>query len=156
MVRQRLTKGSILEIKVENGKYCYAQILEKSGFAFFDYHSENKLKDFSVLENAPILFIISVYNDVVTKGHWLIVGKIPIRHDLMLEPMKFIQDALNLSKFQLYNPNTGEISPATKDECKGLECASVWEAFSVEERLNDHYAGRLNKHRQADLEIFEK
>ena len=35
MKRQRITKGSILQIPVED-YYCYAQILEKANYAFFN------------------------------------------------------------------------------------------------------------------------
>jgi hypothetical protein len=155
MAKQKLIKGSVLEIEIDIKKYCYAQILEKSGFAFFDYESKEKLSDFSILQSTPILFILAVYNDAVSKGRWLIVGKMAIREDLKLEPMKFIQDALNPNKFELYNPNTGEISLSSKEECKGLECAAVWEAYAVEQRIRDYYSGNINFHRQEDLKIFE-
>jgi hypothetical protein len=59
--------------------------------------------------------------------------------------MEFIQNTLDPSKFSLYDPNTGEMTPATKEQCIGLECAAVWEAEHVVDRINDHYAGRKNK-----------
>jgi hypothetical protein len=36
-------------------------------------------------------------------------------------------------------------SPATPDECKGLECAAVWDPIHVEERLQDVRDGRPNQ-----------
>lgn len=59
--------------------------------------------------------------------------------------MKFIQDVLNPEKFELYDPNNGEIIPATKEQIQGLECAAVWEAEHVESRIIDYYEGRPNK-----------
>ena len=145
MVRQRITEGAILEINIEGEYFVYAQILSKGlGYAFFDFKSSKKIIDFSTLLNCKVLFIITVYNDVVTKGIWLKVGKLPIRNDLILQPMKFIQDSLNSNKFELYNPNTGEITRATREQCKGLECAAVWEANHVVDRIRDYYLGVSN------------
>ena len=144
MARQRITEGAILEIKIEGQYYVYAQIVSEADCAFFNYKSTVKLKDFSVLENANVLFIIAVYDDVITQGKWLKVGKSNIREDLKNKPMKFIQDPINQNNFELYNPNTGEISKATKEQCIGLECAAVWEANHVEDRIRDYYLGIPN------------
>jgi Immunity protein 26 len=152
--RQRVTEGAILEINIENQYYTYAQILTESDCAFFDFKSTEQLKDFSILEKSNILFIVAVYSYIINQGMWIKVGKIDIRNDLKVKPMKFIQDALNPTKFRLYNPNSGEMIPATKDECKGLEVAAVYRAEHIELRISDYYAGRVNLDRQKDLDIF--
>ena len=143
MKRQKITIGSILEISIEKKYYVYAQILQE-GYAFFDFKSDKKLKDFSPLLQAKILFIINVDSYVVNKGFWMKVGKLPIRQDLKKLPLKFIKDELNPKHFELYNPNTGEISNATKDQCKGLERAASWANNHVEDRIRDHYLKRPN------------
>lgn len=139
MRRQRRTPGSIVEINISGG-ICYAQILDKT-LVVFDYKAEKSLSDneLIVLMSAPVLFFVTVYNDVITKGQWLKVGNLPIREEFRSVPMKFIQDALKPERFELYDPNTGEIKPSTYEECKDLECAAVWEALHVEERLRDYY-----------------
>lgn len=140
MKRQRITEGAILEINIEKDYYVYAQILVKGlGGAFFDYRSKQHLTALDELLKCEILFIVMVYNDVITQGKWIKVGKLPIRKGLLVQPMKFIQDSTNPDKFELYNPNNGEIVNATKAECVGLERASVWEANHVEDRIRDHY-----------------
>lgn len=144
MKRQRITIGSILEINIEGKYYVYAQILGKAAYAFFDYKSSEKLTDFSNLQKTPILFIIAVYNDVITSGYWPKVGKIEIRENLRVQPMQFIQDPIKPDNFSLYNPNSGEIVPTTRDKIKGLERAAVWEASHVEERIRDYYSGVPN------------
>lgn len=155
MAKQRITQESILEINIENQYYTYAQILKNGlGYAFFDFKSNERLTDFSILNTKKVLFIIMVYNDVVTQGKWLKVGKLPIREDLIEQPFKYIQDVLNPNNFELYNPNTGKIIKATKDQCRGLECAAVYEAFHVEERIRDHFNGKVNIDRQKDLDLF--
>ena len=144
MVRQRITEGAILEINIENQYYVYAQILGKSGYAFFDYKTKEKLVDFSVLKSAPVLFVVGVYNDVITQGRWLKVSKMNVKEDLKNQPMQFIQDRCNPQKIKLYNPNTGEITPTTRDKAIGLERAAVWDAHHVEDRIRDYYLGVPN------------
>lgn len=141
--RQRITPGAVLEI-VLNGKYYYAQILKSKGCAFFDFKSEKPINNHSILNDVNILFILRVYDDVITKGRWIKVGKLDIRDELQTEPFKFIQDSLNPKSFELYNPNTGEIIPATREQVEGLECAAVWEAEHVEDRIRDYYDGKPN------------
>ena len=144
MTKQRITLGSIIELNIHDQYFCYAQILTEADCAFFDYKSIERLKDLSILEKADILFIVAVYNDVITQGRWMKVGKLEIRQSLKNKPMKFIQDSLNHAKFEFYNPNNGEITPATRKQCVGLEYAAVWEASHIEDRIRDHYEGKRN------------
>lgn len=153
--RQKIVKGAILEINIENRYYTYAQILGGAVYAFFDYKTEQKLIDFSILENKPILFIVGVYDDVIITGHWLIVHKMDVRDDLKVLPMQFIQDALNPERFEIYNPNTGDITPAKKNECRGLERAAVWEANHVEDRIRDYYDAVPCIWLEEDRELFK-
>ena len=141
--RQRRTIKSIVEIDLKNGYFTYGQILE-AGIAFFDYRTSTRLLDFKVLVDMPILFVIEVYDHVITKGQFLKVGKLDIRDELDPPPNKFIHDEMNGS-FELYNPITGEITSSTKDEVRGLECSSVWESEHVEERIKDYYTGKKNR-----------
>ena len=154
MKRQKITIGSILEISIENSYYVYAQILGKASYVFFNLKSSEKLINLEILKNAKILFINAVYNDVVNSGRWLKVGKISIREDLKTFPLKFIHWPHDKIKWGIYDPNTGEIRNSTKEECKGLEVAAVYEAEHIEERLSDYFAGRINLDRQKDLDVF--
>jgi Immunity protein 26 len=145
MKRQRRTVGAIVRIEIGDGCYCYAQILDK-GIAYFDLKTKDTLenKELNKLLDCSVLFFGSVYNDVITRGRWLKVGKLPIRDEFTTLPMKFIHDDLKPGSFELYDPNTGEITPSTYDECKSLECAAVWEGSHVEDRLRDHFNGTTN------------
>lgn len=68
MKRQQRTVGAILRIDLKDGYYNYAQILE-FGVAFFDIHvKESELESLDILLEKSILFIVEVYNDVITKG----------------------------------------------------------------------------------------
>ena len=143
MKKQRRIPGSILEIQLEDKSLSYAQVL-KMGVAFFDLNAKDSLTDLNIIPEKPVLFIIEIYDHIITKGRWKIVGNLPIRPDLINPPLKFIQHQLNPDKFELYDPISGDSYPATRDECIGLERAAVWEAEHVEERLIDHYNNREN------------
>jgi len=145
MKRQKITEGSIVEISINNEYYVYAQILNKGlGYAFFDFRSKEKLKNLEILTGCSVLFIVSIYAHVITQGEWLKIGKLPIRKDLETLPFKFIQDRHNSKYLRLYNPNTGEISKASKMDCVNLERAAVWDSNHVEDRIRDYYLGVPN------------
>ena len=153
MKRQQETVGSIVQIHINDEFYVYAQILPHGLLAFFDYKSDTELSDLNVLKNAKILFITSVYKYVITKGIWSKVGKIPIREDLQVLPLRFVYDRIS-EKIFTYNPETGETAPTTIDVAKKLERAAVWDDKQIEERIKNHYDGVPCKWLQETFELF--
>lgn len=140
MKRQQMTIGAILEIRINSDYFVYAQIIPTRVCAFFDFRTAEPLKDLNILLSKPILYILAVYNDVITRGEWLKVGKLPVREDLMTRPYTYIWDMIG-KRYELYNPNTGKITPSTKEECRGLEVTAVWDRHHVEDRIRDYYNG---------------
>lgn len=136
--RQRIVIGSIVEIPIDGNYFVYAQILYDGGYAFFDYRSSESISDLSVLEHTSVLFIVAVYDYVIHKNIWRIVGKLPVREKLRAQPMEYIYDRIT-DRFSLYNPNTGKIIPTTKDKARGLERAAVWGDNHIEDRIRDYY-----------------
>lgn len=142
MKRQRRTLGAIYEVPLEGGKYyAYAQELLMNQSAFFDCYFTERITDLNVLQNCKIAFIIGVYNDIITKGIWPKVGKMPIRDELQMPPNKYVHDILKPGTFLLYNTMTGEMTPSTKEEVRGLEAAAAWDVNHVEDRLMAHFFG---------------
>ena len=138
--RQKITIGSVLEIPIDGKYYVYAQILPHSECVFFNFKSKSPLVDYRVLNDTPILFVLGVYNYVITKGLWKKVGKLPIREELNTLPLAYMYDRFT-NKFCLYNNNTGEITPSTKEAVRGLERAAVWGENHVVDRIRDYYNG---------------
>ncbi len=156
MKRQKRTIGSILEIPID-GKYYYGQILPFCLTVIFDFVSDTPIKDFRVLETAPVLYKITIYRQVVTCGEWLKVGKLPLREDFKIPPMKYIYDRFK-NTYELYNTGTGEITPCSKEEARGLEICAVWDSNHVVDRIKGHYSGNpyiLNEERIAFPENYE-
>ncbi len=95
----------------------------------------------------PLLFKLWIYRDVVSKGYWIKFGTADVRPDIALEDQYYKQDPisgglyLHHSKFS----DTDYERPASLHECEGLECAAVWEAGYVEERLQAYYSGGDDK-----------
>ena len=141
-MRQQRTLGAIVEILFEPGKKAYARILGEASFAFYDYVNTGKDVELAALIARPILFIVAVYNEAVTRGRWVKIGRLPLEPELQQLPLKFIQDALDETTFSLYD--NGTIRSATKADCVGLERAAVWEPEHVESRIADFYRGKAN------------
>ena len=143
LMRQQRTVGAIVEIPFEPGKKSYARILGEASFAFYDYINTGEDIILTDLIARPILFVVAVYNDAVTRGRWKKIGRIPLEPQLQKLPLKFIQDSLDKNSFSIYD--NGIIRPASKEECVGLEREAVWEPEHMESRIADHYSGKPNK-----------
>ncbi|CAM4121212.1 Immunity protein 26 [Pedobacter westerhofensis] len=143
MIKQNRVIGDFLEIKLPNGKLAYARVLDKASVAIYNVINKKAL-DISEVMKHDMLFTVAVYKDVIVDGRWRKIGNRPLEEGLKKLPMKFIQDELSPDFFELYNPNNGDIIPAKKEDCIGLERASVWEAENVEERIVDHFNGKSN------------
>jgi hypothetical protein len=134
--------GDIVRIPLGDGTHTYARVLPHASFAFYDSRVNEDLAVEEVVKK-PILFFLAVMHYAVTRGRWSIVGHVRLNGDLEAPP-KFIQDALDKNKFEIYYQD-GQTRRAARHECVGLERASVWEPEHVEDRLRDHYAGRKNQ-----------
>jgi hypothetical protein len=138
---QRRIVGAVLRVPIGEGIQCLALTLPEADFAFFgpaalvDDASAN-------LFSHPVLFRVAVHKSAWSTGRWSRVARVEVPQDLLAPLPKFIQDPLNASKFELYVG--GEIRPAIRAECEGLERAAVWEPEHVEQRLRDHLAGVPN------------
>jgi hypothetical protein len=90
----------------------------------------------------PVLFKTWVRKCAITEGRWKIIGHVTPGADVAEIPLFCKQDSISGAYYKYFE---GKEHSATYEECTGLEVAAVWEANHIEERLRDHYAGRLNK-----------
>jgi len=149
---QRRRIGDIVKIALGDGTHTYARVLPEASFAFYDWCGSEDLQMDRIVK-LPISFFVSMVNEGITSGRWLVVGRIP-QNDGLKAPPRFIQDALDKRQFSIYDG--GQIRPATRQECVGLERAAVWQPEHVEERLRDHFAGRKNEiHESLKMKSFQ-
>lgn len=140
--KQKWNPGDILEIPLGDGHRTFARILKNPLVAFYDIKTEqNPPIDFII--SKPIAFKVWVMNHAVTNGIWPIIGTKPLTPDLEKYPTFFKRDPIS-GKLSIYNEG-GREKPATFEECSGLECAAVWDAKHLIDRLNDHFSKKPNK-----------
>jgi hypothetical protein len=141
--KQQRTIGSIIKIDLGNGFHSYGRILPDCAFAFYDYKTKENISDLQRIVFSPVLFIASVYNDAITKGVWIKIGKLPLEQSLLASPPEFIQDPIHPDKFKIKNYQLNTQTPATFEECIGMERACVWEPHAIINRLNDYFENRI-------------
>ena len=141
MKRQRRRARDVVRIDLGAGFHTYARVLPGASFAFYDCRlvGEAPLPEILV---SRILFRIAVMNHAVKTGRWPVIGHEPLKGAMLILPPKFSQDPIDKTIFSIYE--NGVITPATREQCRGLERASVWEPEHVEDRLRAHYAGNVN------------
>lgn len=139
---QKRNLGDIVRIDLADGFLSYARVLKEATFSVYDCHTLEELPIVEILAR-PILFQVAVMDWAIKKARWIIVGNVPLESSLAILPPKFIQDSIDKTQFSIYE--NGQIRPATRKECIGLECAAVWDPTHVEDRIRDHYASRPNK-----------
>lgn len=143
-VRRRA--GDLLKISLGDGRHSYAQLSGDPLVVFFDGAFTDDLPP-SRLAELPVLFRIWVHHDAIKTGRWVVIGNQPLTAENAAEPYSYKQDAITgaLSLYHSTFADTGWERPASATECEGLECAAVWDAEHVEDRLRDYYADQPNR-----------
>lgn len=138
--KQKRTVGSVITIPIDG--YCvHAQILDETDIVVFDTRDKN-IKTASDVVSQSVLFRVSANSDAILSGAWLKLGKAALNPTLSQPVPRFIQNALNPNKFEIYLG--GNIEPAKKEECLNLDRCAVWAVNHIEDRIRDHYNNQPN------------
>lgn len=130
---------TIHRIELEDGYHTYALRLKRPRFAIYDVRTERELSPEEIVSR-PILFIVSVFHEALKR--WPVIDhQPPITEEIFLPP-EFIQSTPDEIRV-LYDDYHER--PGSYEECLNLERVQVWSPDLVEERINDHYAGRPNR-----------
>jgi hypothetical protein len=93
---------------------------------------------------------------VITKGIFEIIGfKQLEQKDIDIMPPHFTQDMVNIEDCAIYYED-GRECKATPQECIALEGPLTWEAGSLIDRIQDHYAGKKNPYVELHKVILSK
>lgn len=142
MKRQRLKPGALVSIDLGDGRLGFGRVLEKSELAFYDRQARlNEDLDLDAAYAAPVAFSVPVMDSAVKSGRWEIIDQRPLEPHFLAPRYYFIQDSIS-AKYSIYRNVDGATRPATQEECQNLECAAVWSAENIEDRLRAHFGGK--------------
>jgi Immunity protein 26 len=145
--RQKIKDGAVVKINLLENRLIFGRLM-KSRIAIYDFLILESaiVPDLETIIGNPIFLYCSVYNDVITKGIFEIIGfKELTENEIENIPPKFTQDMVDINKCVIYYHDGREFK-AKPGDCIGLERSSVWEAQGLVERIQDHYAGKRNFH----------
>lgn len=141
MAGQRRVIGGVLKVPLGGGWHAYAWTLPEVDFALFDLRTDVEMSAAEVVTH-PVAFRVMVNGSAYLDGRWTRIGKVTPPPEVLAPVPTYIQDQFT-GQFSIYL--AGDIRPATRAECIGLECCAVWAPEHVEDRLRDHVAGRRCK-----------
>jgi Immunity protein 26 len=142
MTKQRLKIGSVVEIALGDENTAYGLFISREEMGFYNLLDKGtKRTPVAAIVSTPFAFRIGVMHHAIKSGRWPIIGYTEIPPTISMPNSYFMQDAFT-DAFSIYR--AGEITPASRAECLGLECAAGWDPEHVEDRLRDHFAGRPN------------
>lgn len=145
MVRGRKQKrGDLVRIDIGGGKHFYAVALTSPLFAFFEGVSEHEHPS-AIAGDQPVIFKLAVMDRAVRSGRWPVVGKVDKSTVSALDNVVFFKQDSISGKISAYDPIANIESQVSFDEGDSLECAAVWDAEQIEDRLRDHLSGVPNK-----------
>lgn len=142
---KRPQEGDFVQIKLDDSLYAYGRVLESPTIAFYDTCGE-LVEDLNVVLKSPVLFKIWVMKDAYKKPNWKLVGSLELEEELTGRIWFFKKDSIS-GELTLYSTHAHKTieKKATRKQCVGLECAAVWSACHVEDRLRDHSRGVPNR-----------
>jgi len=142
--RVRFRPGMIVRVPVDEETHTYGRMLSASPFmAFYDCRAIEEL-DLSVVVSRPVLFVLATeFERPIDEGRWVRLGVVPLAQADVPIPPQFMQNIGDPTDIQLID-HLGNVRAVSPDECEGLERSAVWQVEHVEERIADHYAGRVN------------
>ncbi len=133
--------GTVRRIELDDGCYVHGIELLHPFMVFVDTDCD-PISDLETLPKRPILFVLAVIDQAV--DGWKDVGHIEITPEQIPIPDRYMQSLANPSRIHRVDVDFNS-TPATYEEVKDLEKAMVWSRKSIEERLEDHYAGKANR-----------
>lgn len=144
--RIKRREGNILKIALNDNEHVYAHVSSDPLVIFYDKLCTSELSP-SEITKLPIAFRIFVMKTAVTNGVWSLYGFHQLSTDQRAIPIMYKQDRVSGRLFHHHHSfsDTNFERSALLSECNNMECAAVWSANHVEDRLRDHFCGRPNK-----------
>lgn len=146
MAKQQRKEGMIVAVPAGNGKFAVAQVLGDPELVVLDlFLDEAKEPSSDAINSARPLFRSWVMKSAITSGEWKRVAIAAIREEFSKPIPRFRRDIMSGN---FYIRLDGSERHATKEECVGMEPASVLSRENIEQRLKLHL-GLLDKKQAA-------
>lgn len=141
--RQRgpmLKEGAVYALPLNDGSFAFGQVCCGGDFAVFDLKSQKPISAEEVIKS-EVAFRVPVARDAAKEGGWKRIGDAPLRGKLA-ERAKYRHQPVGSAQVFVYS--NGVSTPADPEEVQGLETLATWFSMHVEQRIQDHFAGRPN------------
>lgn len=137
----RWKAGRLFKINLSNGACGFAMTLQEPELAFFNCF--NPMATAQEILSSSVLWRLWVMRQALKKQSWDFIAQVAYIPAELQKPVPRFKKDLISGECSLYV--TGSESQATKEQCAGLESASVWSFSHMQDRLQDHLAGVPNK-----------
>ena len=120
--------GSILQIPLPDNRFAFGKLYQDSCIAIYE---EIAASPNSIPQEEKFQFIVGVYSDVLAS--WAVVDFKPFACEAdSWPPPMYILDPIS-GEYSIYYQ--GESIPSTKEQCKDLEEAAVWDVHHIIDRI---------------------
>lgn len=126
MARRKI--GDVYAIPLPDGTYAFGRVLMKPSVAFYKHRGKD-INDLPPSEDYE--FTVCCYNNCFKE--WTYVENRPFVNDDEAKPPLYQMKDIFTGEYQI--SNCGNIRPATKEECAGLEVCAVWAHIHLVKRL---------------------
>lgn len=136
-------QGSVLRIALGDGTFAFARVLSNSQIAVYDLLTRDIDSLPTNVFASKVLWKLTAMKSALVSGAWPVAGFRALEPELLAPVYYYIKDPLS-GRYSIYCSSDGSTRETDLTECAGLERAAAWDAQQVEDRIRDHFAGRLN------------
>lgn len=129
---RRVRTGDVYAIPLPNGQFAFGRAFRDAGFGVYRKMGTS-ITDLPNMKDEDYQFVVSVYRDLLRDNVWKFIENRPFKSEEMeWPPQRCIKDSIS-GEYSIYYK--GEIYPAKKEECEGLEVAAVWDRNHIIDRI---------------------
>jgi len=149
--RKNRAPGRVVRIDLGDGRRAYGRQLPGASVEFYD-HLGKAGERVGLLDVVawPVAFTVAVMDYAFRRnGGWELLDVVLRTNEERAVIQRMAKKDVISGALSIYweDPETGTYgeTPASIEDCEGLETAAVWDPEHVEDRLRDHFDGRPNR-----------
>lgn len=138
----RAGPGAVYSIPIGEELFAFGVFAEGGDCAFFDLKAGLPFPSLDEVIASPIAFRVLVYADVIKKGKWTLLGKIPLGGVLAEKSSYWMQ---SVGSNAIYAVKGADRVLVSVDDVKNMEPLAFWDGQFIRQRLIDNLAGVENQ-----------